>query len=390
VKKNVPEQFRSLGVAGTDSAESLLIIGASTRAAAFSALRTGVQPWCLDLFADRDLRMRCHAERVPRDRYPDELPALATSAPTSPWIYTGGLENWPELVSRIAKTRPLLGNDAVSLALARDPVHWSGLLREAGLPCPLVLAANGNKGSFAGRQWLRKPLRGAGGRGVAFARDDRPHSGYYLQEYIAGEACSAIYAADAQGVLLLGATQQLVGTEWLHAPPFGYCGSIGPLPLTNSVRADLEKLGGVLSTGCRLHGVFGVDYILRDGQPWPVEINPRYTASIEVIELATGISALGIHQGTPNPPAKDQCIGKAFLFASKNLRFPPSGPWEALLRDPPALDEIPSFADIPAVGEQIDAGWPILTFFTSGKSVSECMAGLCRTAGDLNGLLLAT
>ncbi len=37
------------------SAERLLIVGASARAAAFSAMRAGFQPLCADRFADVDL-----------------------------------------------------------------------------------------------------------------------------------------------------------------------------------------------------------------------------------------------------------------------------------------------------------------------------------------------
>ena len=36
-----------------DESNRLLLFGASTRAAAFSALRAGLKPWCVDLFADR-------------------------------------------------------------------------------------------------------------------------------------------------------------------------------------------------------------------------------------------------------------------------------------------------------------------------------------------------
>ena len=36
--------------------ESVVIFGASVRAAAFSALRAGLRPWCADLFADFALK----------------------------------------------------------------------------------------------------------------------------------------------------------------------------------------------------------------------------------------------------------------------------------------------------------------------------------------------
>ena len=44
--------------------ESLLIVGGSTRAAAFSALRAGLRPWCADLFADLDLQQRLPSARA--------------------------------------------------------------------------------------------------------------------------------------------------------------------------------------------------------------------------------------------------------------------------------------------------------------------------------------
>src|SRR6516225_6871027 len=100
----------------------LLIAGASARAAAFSALRAGLRPACADLFADADLRACCPVRRVePRD-YPREFLDLPELADPGPWLYTGGLENRPELIEQIAHRRqPLWGNPAPLLRLARDP-----------------------------------------------------------------------------------------------------------------------------------------------------------------------------------------------------------------------------------------------------------------------------
>ena len=53
--------------------EHLLIVGASARAAAFSALRAGLRPWCADLFGDDDLRARCFAQRCDSANYPRSI-----------------------------------------------------------------------------------------------------------------------------------------------------------------------------------------------------------------------------------------------------------------------------------------------------------------------------
>src|SRR5208337_966249 len=147
------------------SSDKLLIFGASARAAAFSALRAGLQPWCADLFADADLQARCPVTRLPTDRYPDGFLDLANSRPPGPWIYTGALENSPRLVRAISSLRPLWGNDAESLHLCRAPGKVASILAAANVPCPPVRLP----GDVPRRGcWLIKLLHGAGGRGIRF------------------------------------------------------------------------------------------------------------------------------------------------------------------------------------------------------------------------------
>ena len=101
------------------SADNLLIFGASARAAAFSALRAGLNPWCADLFADADLSTRCSVQRVSARDYPQAFHKLATSAPAGPWMYTGGLENHRDLVWQLARDRMLWGNNRRELEAVR-------------------------------------------------------------------------------------------------------------------------------------------------------------------------------------------------------------------------------------------------------------------------------
>src|SRR5262249_31591342 len=151
----------------------------------------------------------------------------------------------------------------------------------------------------ANRRWLLKPLRGAGGVGIHFFTGEesaRVRARSYLQEYVEGEARAALYVALEKETRLLGVTRQLVGEGWLHAASFHYCGSIGPLSLDAAERAALQRLGEVLAGRCGLRGLFGVDGVWREGAFWPVEVNPRYTASVEVLEYATGLRALAWHR----------------------------------------------------------------------------------------------
>ena len=44
-----------------------------------------------------------------------------------------------------------------------------------------------------------------------------------------------------------------------------------------------------------LVGVNGIDFIAADGVPYPIEVNPRWCASMELVERAYGVSMFGLH-----------------------------------------------------------------------------------------------
>jgi predicted ATP-grasp superfamily ATP-dependent carboligase len=178
-------------------------------------------------------------------------------------------------------------------------------------------------------------------------------------------------------VELLGVTEQLVGEPWLNAKPFAYCGSVGPVPLPDADRTELDRLGTAIAEWGELRGLFGVDLVKHDGHYHVIEVNPRYTASIEVLESATGRFFVRHHaaafesdsnQVTPaQPPAT--VVGKAILFASRRMTFPVEGPWdEDIRRD---VHEFRHYADVPTPGSVIEPGWPILTILVQGHSPTE-------------------
>ena len=83
----------------------------------------------------------------------------------------------------------------------------------------------------------------AGGVGIRFATEARSTSRPHFQEYIDGDLCAALFAATPRETRLLGVTRQLVGESWLHAGPFRYCGSVGPLSLAADETDVLVRLG---------------------------------------------------------------------------------------------------------------------------------------------------
>jgi predicted ATP-grasp superfamily ATP-dependent carboligase len=382
---------------------NLVIVGASARAAAFSALRAGLHPWCADLFVDVDLRQRCPGIIIPTKVYPEKIANFLLRAPQCPWMYTGALENSPQLVERIAQTRPLWGNHRNTLRLVRDPIFVSRILAEAGLPAPKVRPAGGS--APCGGRWLLKPRASAAGVGIRFwvrqPLSRQAAKRYYLQEWIEGESGAALFLGQPGGVQLLGVTRQLVSESLLHVASFHYCGSIGPYPLPAGARSTLERIGQTLATATGLRGLFGIDFVLRDGVPWAVEVNPRYTASVEVLEYALGLSAIDLHRdifdtsperkrrGFRAPVARapgwyDIVVGKAILYAESTLMFPQDGPWMESLQQARPIEEMPAYADIPDAGQVIEKGRPVLSFFTRATDEARCLENLRRIAIDLD------
>jgi len=124
-------------------------------------------------------------------------------------------------------------------------------------------------------------------------------------------------------------------------------------------------------------------------------VNPRYTASVEVLEYATGLPALALHRRVFDPAAPAPApaatasgvVGKAVLFARAPVVFPEDGPWLATLHSPLPVEEMPDFADIPPAGQRIEAGRPVLTFFARAADVTACLEALRRGAADLDAQL---
>lgn len=349
---------------------TVAIIGASVRAAAFSALRGGLTPVGLDLFADRDLCRRAVAISV--EQYPQGLEAALGQQDVDAWMYTGGIENYPELVDRLALGLRLWGNPGTVLRNVRDPFRCAEAFLNAGIDSPPVKCSP--DGLPCDGSWLEKPLRGSGGAGIRpwNGEADRPRGESlprYYQKRIPGTPCSAVFAGAEGRSVLLGVTWQLVGPSWTGAGEFGYAGSIGPVTLGPRLEAQWNHIGGCIAERFELCGLFGVDAIL-DGQTvWPVEVNPRYPASVEVLERALDIQAVRIHADAccskrlPEsvPRAGTRCCGKAILYAPADVRVSPE--FGRFAEEEMKPWPWPKLADVPEVGTLLRRAKPVATVF---------------------------
>lgn len=354
---------------------------ASARAAAYSLRRAGCAPFASDPFGDQDFLAVC--------------PAPPPDAFDLPWIYLGGLENEPDRIDSLANRAPLLGISGGPLRAARDPNRIGEVVRGAGFPFPETRSHP--QGVPTDGRWLIKPRASAGGLGVRRWRGgpfDSAHHAHHFQRWIEGEPLSAIFVADRNSAScrLQGVTRQ-----WLRdcdEGEFVYEGGIAPWPVSARARDRIERLGAALAQGLGLFGLFGVDLQLADDEPWTIEINPRHTAAVELLEWSSGRSLGAEHlrtfgvqaqrAGVIEDESRPAFVAKRVIWADRPCRW--TGQW----RPSPSLWDVPDLADVPQNDAIIPRGAPVLTVVSQGESVAECLRRLAireeQVRGSLNSL----
>jgi predicted ATP-grasp superfamily ATP-dependent carboligase len=314
-------------------------------------------------------------------------------------MYTGALENHPELIDAMAWLAPLWGNPGDVLQDIRQPWNLRDALQREGLRFPETRSSP--EGLPRDGSWLAKTYRGASGSGVreliqiGRQGDKEARSGgdkskdkidqklseassrcSCYQQRVVGTPCAAVFVAADRAAAPLGFTRQIIGESWLGAHGFQYAGSIGPWPINEPMLANVTKIGNVLANRFDLVGLFGVDFIFDGNDLWTLEVNPRYTASVEILERATGFHAIASHVDAcvegrlPEyvQPLSDSLHGKAIVFARRDVTITDAFASWALEQS--LVTPWPTLADISPAGTVIDAGHPLLTVFAQSADVA--------------------
>jgi uncharacterized protein len=424
--------------------QHVLLAGVSTRAAAESAARAGFTVTAIDAFADLDQHARVRSLSLRRDLgAPVSAQAAARAARSiacDAVAYGSSFENHPRAVTTLAAGRALWGNPPEVLRRVRDPILLAHVLRRRGLEAPASYLSTGRsedrplhysggvphdsdghalqgvprdrppdrlrRGDGESRRratssstcaeaeggvrcdWLVKPLASGGGHRVRpWRRGTRVPHGCYLQELVDGVSGSVVFVAAGGRAVPLGISCQLAGHRAFGASGYRYCGNI----LAAAGDAAVARDAPLLDAACALArvvaaefgvvGLNGVDFVARDGVPYAIEVNPRWTASMELVERAYGLSMFGAHAEACEAgalPAFDLArarrragaIGKAVVFARRDVV---AGDTRAWLADP-------SVRDVPHPRERIRAGRPVCTVFAEARDAAACYAALVRRA----------
>jgi len=372
----------------------ILVVGISVRAMAESAVHNNYPVIALDAFGDQDLRAltECYSLRheFGVEYNPQTLYHVGRKLAFDAVAYTSNLENHPDVLRRFAASNRIIGNSPQVVGSVRN---WESLfagLRQSGFSAPQTILHGENPKVNRDRRWLLKPILSGGGHGIRFLRKERSAGDRaMLQEYIPGKPCSASFLANGHECVLIGITEQFIGLRQFGSYGFRYCGNLLPVqevldPDSRGVILDqVRRLAAYLTREYGLTGVNGIDFVLnRNHQVWLTEVNPRYSASMEIIERAYRLPVFHLHAQAVldgrlpefelETMLNGRFFGKAILFAERDAVASDTQTWHAR-----------GIRDIPASGEKLRRGSPVCTILTSGPTYNETMAELIRLAAAL-------
>lgn len=369
--------------------ETVLIAAFSARALAASARRAGYRPLAVDCFGDVDTidaaqDARCLPARVQvgfsARSLMEALESLAAGAPSPPvgLVLGAGFECNPRLIARLAERFPLIGNDAETVRRVKDPAQFFAVLDDLGIPHPETRLDPPD----APEGWLMKRIGGSGGLHIHVCPSKpRPDKRRYFQRHVEGEAISTL------GLVSEKSAAFAVSRQWtspLARRPFRYGGAAGSLLLEPDLEARLIEMSLAVAEAFSLKGIVSFDYLVRDGEPALIEVNPRPGATLDVFDDAAGTlfkaHAEASRGGDPaallaqewHPPV---ARAAAFLYADR-------GPLEVGDVDWPAWS-----ADRPRPGSTIGRGQPLATVMAEGDALDDVQGTCVQRLGALENLL---
>jgi predicted ATP-grasp superfamily ATP-dependent carboligase len=348
--------------------QTLLVVGFATRHVALSAARAGYRVYAIDHFCDQDLKACTTA--CFRFEELEEIPGLVRKLCDENQIdailSTSGAEDLenPQV--------PILGTPRTVASKFLDKALMQDFFIKNGFPVPPLAG----KDEFPA---MLKPCVGSGGwrnqlvtgnHDIEAWRTLFPDLPFILQQYMPGIPASVCCVTDGRRAKALAVNLQILrGTDEAR---FGFCGSQTPFlhPMNRRMREMAEEIAA--ASGCV--GIIGIDFIVSDEHIYPIEINPRFVATLDTIEQSTGLNLVSLHVNACNgllpdriPDSTAVCVRK-ILFAPHNLVI--TGDLGCLA---------PLVADIPEIGTSFLAGEAVVSLFGSGPDEDAAYRSLDKT-----------
>lgn len=388
----------------------LVVLGFSARAAAECAVRAGHRPIVVDFCGDRDLTvLGCQYHSMADPAWLDWLVDQPTSGPI---LITGGMEHQSlklyEYFRRNGRSR-----EAIDSVLAmRDIQNWQRWAQESDIVWPESISIadaslQHDPTMDSHSRWVLKSNQSVGGQGVhdwpIKNATSRQHfldnsKTYYLQKKQEGTGIGVTFLTSDFGTILLGGAESGFEDTQSFMPKYTYRGSIGPCQLSETSLARLRSFGQRVGNQARILGLWQADFIVNQESMALLEINPRWSASMELLDVAMEERLVGWHVACVNKSVEikawrqlslrsdqrilttpQRVLGKLIHYAPDDFVVSESQAsqwWEVRWDSGKTLPTERTWfaADIPPAHTQVTRGQPIRTSMMVGRTKEQVIA----------------
>ncbi len=391
----------------------ILTFGFSCRALVQCAESEGFEVTTFDRCGDADTRVFSKSFQLlsPDASYVEQV-MNQNDIEQYPYIlFSGGIE------SDLSQFNPTLQPDRPAFlsqpwSEMRSLNNWELWANKAGLLFPEtrpLKTDTHDETSIENSRYLIKDLQSAGGLSVAWYNHAIPHMDTrYVQQYIEGSVFGVTFLTAPSLGMAVGCAE-----AWPHRQhpwgPFVFHGCIGPTSLHREEWKCMDRFAEAVNRSTNWTGIWGADFIRSDHGIYLLEINPRWTSSMELIAASLNVPLIQLHckakDSIENEDARldliamseelrdrrksnTKPIGKRIVYADTH-REVSRDQLQAWLqegwRSKPIENNRIQFADIPYEPTIFEPGFPICSLFSTG----ECNSSLVSYLDDQVEALLA-
>ncbi len=375
---------------------NLLLIGVDITSLARSAKRAGYKVYAVDYFGDQDLRRfsddffsvidqmeggSCGRLNVDFDAETllEGAKEISNRNRIDAILLSTGLDDSPGVLYELSMLAPIVGNSPKLIRLVRNREEFFRELKRLHVPAPQTALVEGfpeasSASKDIGFPLLVKPVEGFGGADItkvenpdelrrSLQNSSRESRRIIIQEYIPGLPASASVVSSKNKSVTLTANEQITGyTTYGQMEPFGYCGNIVPLSVSEGICSKCKELAEEVITHFELVGSNGVDFVIsRDGVPHVIEVNPRFQGTLECVEKVLGLNLVETHVNACAKGVLPKAPNLISRYCTRLILF-------ALHQSiAPDLSRYPEVRDIPFPGVIIEKGEPVCSIVAEGE-----------------------
>lgn len=273
--------------------------------------------YALEALGYETIMVNCNPETVSTDydtsdrlyfepiTYEDVMDIIDAEAPDGVVVTLGGQTPLKLAAALADEGVHIMGTQPSAIDLAEDRDRFSALLVELGIPYPVAGVAESLDEARAvaariGYPLLVRPSYVLGGRGMVIAYDEQ-----YLERYMAQAArvtpdhpvyldsflesateCDVDALCDGEDVYI-GAILEHIEEAGIHSGDSACC--TPPFSFSDAVLATLVDYTRKLALAVQTRGLVNIQFAVKDGKVYVIEVNPRASRTVPFVSKATGV-----------------------------------------------------------------------------------------------------